>query len=557
MTLNTAAWINKLPVELLVSIFNRLSTNNIRTCSHVCRWWRLTALDNPPLWQNIDIRFPPPPLTLTPSPTVMLSLSRNQPLVLHLAFPFETTRMSCMMVAHAVKSHAGRLSELRITLAPGRQAIALQPVIDLFEPSGSMPNLKSIDIFVQADRALGGPYLECPPLDHLTSLVAYSIEGPVAYTYGMAPITPRLRAIRLPEPNILLDDDEEVALSDAFMFGTTLEQLSLGTTSFYGPLARKLSMSASQPSPGGALKYVFWPSEALVGPCDFRTLCRWTKARVADPVHFALEGANITPIFVRSYFLYYTPTALQDSGYIGHANNLAASILPNSKTSRVVNLKFAGEDGETWFLPRCSGSVTAQFFSPGNVSHLNLVQIDIHENLWGDIKHKEFPFLRDLTVFVDDRATLLRESVRPPLDETDEAVLFLRIMDISPYWVVPKLRQFRIAAFNSHPARRSLRPMDEKLRFHVQLQHPATLVSVPAEAVTAFIATHLVDAVLPLERLVMQDIQCEGSMWGTAEEIFEYAVKVKFESTQDFAPAGLVPFVFIRDADLCEMYCTQ
>ena len=46
-------------------------------------------------------------------------------------------------------------------------------------------------------------------------------------------------------------------------------------------------------------------------------------------------------------------------------------------------------------------------------------------------------------------------------------------------------------------------------------------------------------------------------MWGTAEEISEYAVKVKFESTQDFAPAGLVPFVFIRDADLCEMYCTQ
>jgi len=196
-------------------------------------------------------------------------------------------------------------------------------------------------------------------------------------------------------------------------------------------------------------------------------------------------------------------------------------------------------------------------FSLGQPLNPNLVELSIHENLWAEVVYKEFPVLRSLTVFIDDETLLLHEARRLLFDDSDEATTFLRIMDDPPNWVVPNLRQLRIAAFKRHPVCRSVQAMDERLNVHVHLQQPATCVPVPAEAVTAFIMTRLVDLHLPLERLVLQDIQLEGSMWNTEDEGSQCASEVRFKSTQNSAPAGWVPFVFNRDSDICEMYCEQ
>ena len=439
-------------------------------------------------------------------------------------------------------------------MAPGRQFEARQPIIDLVGPPESFPNLRSIDIFVEAEYGNPGSYLVFPPLTHLTALVAYSVQGPVYNSYDIAPIVPQLRAIRLPE-NVLLFNAEAEALADAFISGTMLEQLAINASSLYTVLSERFrSMSMTHtPSSGGALRYVFWSGQSLVGPCDFRSLCRWTKARVTDPVHFALEGTYVEYSSVFT-LLFSLDSSVYDCGYIANSSRLAASILPHSTVSQKLNMRFAGEDGETWFLPRCSKAFVVLLFSLGQPLNPNLVELSIHESLWAEVVYKEFPILRSLTVFIDDETLLLHEARRLLFDDSDEATTFLRIMDDPPNWVVPNLRQLRIAAFNRHPVCRSVQAMDERLHVHVHLQQPAACVPVPAEAVTAFIMTRLVDLHLPLERLVLQDIQLECSTWNQGSQC---ALEVRFKSTQNFAPAGWVPFVFNRDSDICEMYCEQ
>ena len=252
---------------------------------------------------------------------------------LHLWFPFDMTRELCEMVVRAVQPHLGRLAELCVTMAPGRQFEARQPIIDMVEPPESLPNLRSIDIFVEAEYGNPGSYLVCPSLTHLTALVAYSVQGPVYNSYGIAQIVPQLRAIRLPEADMLVDAEAE-ALADAFISGTMLEQLAVNTNSLYIVLSERFrSMPATNtPSSGGALRYVFWSGQTLVGPCDFRSLCRWTKARVTDPVHFAVEGTYVEYSSVFN-LLFSVDSSVYGCGYIANSSRLAASILPHSTVS--------------------------------------------------------------------------------------------------------------------------------------------------------------------------------------------------------------------------------
>ena len=525
------------------------------TCSQVCQWWRTAALGDPQIWQNLQITLTPRPIKLGPSPIEMFSRSQDQLMALHITFPFEATSDACASVANALKPHAERLLELRVTAAPARLAAAFQPMVDIFQESGSAPKLRAIDIWVSSNRQADEACIMFPPLEYMESLVALSIHGDAAY--GLTLITPRLRALRLPDSDLILEQEEVEVLIQVFTAGTTLEQWALSPSAIYSPLATWFQENATEsPSTGGALKYAFWSSEALNGDCDFATLCRWTKARATNPVHFALEGNSLSPTSVNTLLLSPTRSA-EDSGYIGHATGLVGAIIPHSTNDWMINVKFVGGDGETWLLPRCSSDEVRPLFETAQSVSLRLVELAIHEDLWEHIVPSNFPVLRDLTLFVEDTAALLRSAVRPPLDESDEPMVFLSIMDDPPYMTVPNLRRFRIAAFNNHLTSHTAGPMDDKLNVSVQLQHPATPVSVPAEAVTAFIESHLVDVQLPLERLVMQDIQREGTTWNTIEEGLKYALQVHSESTQEFISAGLVPFVFSRDSDLCEMYCTQ
>ncbi|KAH7905223.1 hypothetical protein BJ138DRAFT_1231378, partial [Hygrophoropsis aurantiaca] len=91
--------VSTIPVEMLLEIFRHCVCDGHRPgrgliiCSHVCRYWRAVALENPALWSaSIDIIHDSPSWT-----EAKLSRSRNSPLNIKLflsepLFPIGTIR---------------------------------------------------------------------------------------------------------------------------------------------------------------------------------------------------------------------------------------------------------------------------------------------------------------------------------------------------------------------------------------------------------------------------------------------------------------------------------